>query len=368
MTMADDTQTPVRLPDPSQLLVSSSPHAHGGGDVRRVMLLVVLALLPSCAAGVYYFGLDALRVLLACVVSCLVLEWCCGRLMGNHGDWKDGSALLTGLLLGMCLSSTTPWWVCSIGAVLAIVFAKQLYGGLGYNPFNPALVARIGLMIAFPKIMTTWAPTRTMAAERSPFIAPDSLPLLDAHPATFVHAVVDGVTCATPLGEIKGAGGADLASWQHLWDYALGNVGGCVGETSAVALLLGGLFLICVKVIKWQTPVAYLGTVAVISAVVQLCGGRPALSGTLFQLLTGGLFLGAFFMATDYVTSPISRAGKLLSGVGCGVITCVIRNWGAYPEGVMFSIVLMNSLAPLIDRLTAHVPFGYRKPAKEVAG
>lgn len=362
--MADDIKTEVRLPDPSKLLVSSSPHAHGGDSVRRIMLLVVLALLPSCAMGVYYFGLDALRVLLACVISCVALEWACGRLMGNHDDWKDGSALITGLLLGMCLSSTTPWWVCSIGAVLAIIFAKQLYGGLGYNPFNPALVARIGLMIAFPKLMTTWAPTRTMAAEHSSFIPPESLSTLASHPVTFVHSVVDGVTCATPLTEIR-HGGADLLSWPRLWDYAIGNVGGCIGETSAVALALGGLFLICIKVIKWQTPAAYIGTVAVISAIAQLCTGKPVLSGTLFQILTGGLVLGAFFMATDYVTSPISKMGKIVSGIGCGVITCVIRNWGSYPEGVMFSIVLMNSLAPLIDRFTARLPFGHQKPVKE---
>jgi electron transport complex protein RnfD len=374
---AADTETAqVKLPDPEKLLISSSPHLHGKGDVTKIMALVLLALTPSCLMGIYHYGFAAVKVLFVCSAGCVGFEYLVGRMVGRPNAWKDCSALLTGLLLGMCLSAGTPWWVCLVGCFLAIVLAKQMYGGLGYNPFNPALVARIGLIIGFPKILTTWVPSRMM--DKSQFMFNNEILSADQIAAVknqtvlpFFHSVIEGVTCATPLNEIKEARKLGTASQQmfnqltdgqSLWDFAIGNMGGCIGETSAIALLIGGLFLIWLKLIKWQIPVAYIGTVAVFSAIAHACWGNPAIPGALFQVLTGGLLLGAFFMATDMVTSPMTNLGSIIFGVGCGIITCVIRDWGAYPEGVMFSIVIMNSLTPLIDRYTSKKPFGFVPP------
>lgn len=321
--------TDIKLPDPSKLVVSSSPHFHAGQDVQRIMVTVILALLPACAAGVYFFGLRALWVLLVCSASCVLCEALFCALRGRRAPLQDCSALLTGILLGMNVSAATPWWVCVIGALLAIGLGKQVYGGLGYNPFNPALIGRVGLLIAFPKLMTTWVPTRLMEAQ--------------------------AVTTATPLGQLQTEGVPGTA----YLDYFLGNVGGCIGETSALALLIGGIVLIALRLIRWEVPAAYIGTVVVFTAVTPGSGG-PAL-----HLLTGGLMLGAFFMATDMVTSPMSKKGALVFGAGCGVLTCVIRLWGSYPEGVSFSILFMNALTPLIDRYTATSPFGSRKTSED---
>jgi electron transport complex protein RnfD len=337
-TKMSDPETPlVRLPQAESLLVSASPHVHDGGSVRRIMLLVMLSLLPACATGLWFFGFDALRVLVLCTVSCVVVEMVMGRFMGRPDCWKDGSAALTGLLLGMNLAAGVPWWVCVIGAILAIGLAKQLYGGIGFNPFNPALVARVGLLIGFPKIMTTWvAPT----------------------PGQFF---ADAVTTATPLDLAPMS--AQVTEGKYIADYFMGNVGGCIGETSAVALLLGGLALIALKLIRWQVPAAFIVTVLVFTGIVH--AANPAMTGPpVFHLVAGGLFLGAFFMATDMVTSPMSARGGLVFGIGCGLITSLIRIWGNYPEGVSFSILIMNALTPLIDRYTAHQPFGRRPPEK----
>lgn len=383
--MSDEGKIEIRLPDPNQLMVSASPHVHGGESIRKIMFLVVLALLPACFMGVYFFGVDAIRVLAICVVSCVVLDGVCGRILGRPDAWKDGSAVVTGLLLGMILCSNTPWWVCVIGSIIAIVLAKQLFGGLGYNPFNPAIVARIALILGFPKILTTWVPTRFMTEQVAHAADKGGNPLffsaqiietmkekqIYGKVLPFFDSVIDGVTCATPLGEVSVSeelGDAtvskfhQLATWDNIWDYAIGNVGGCIGETSAIALLIGGLFLLSMRIIRWQVPVAYIGTVAIFGALVHFFMGHPAIPGAMFQIVTGGLFIGAFFMATDMVTTPMTGRGCFVFGVGCGVITCVIRDWCAYPEGVMFSILLMNALTPLIDRYTGKKPFGYRPP------
>ena len=277
--------------------------------------------------------------------------------------------------MGMLLSAGMPWWVCVIGTFIAIVLGKQVYGGIGYNPFNPACVGRIALIIGFPQLMTSWIPTRFM--DKSHFIfdkavlsesqieAIKQLPHLP-----FFNSVIDGVTCATPLNMVKipkSLGTAteqlmgSMADWHSVWNYAIGNIGGCIGETSAIALIIGGVFLIAMKIIKWQVPVAYIGTVAIFSTIVHLTQASPALPGAMFQVLTGGLLIGAFFMATDMVTTPMSIKGGVIFGIGCGIITCVIRDWGGYPEGVMFAIVLMNACTPLIDRWTTTRPFGTKK-------
>lgn len=325
-------ETPIiRLPDPAKLVVSNSPHMRDKPTINKIMFTVVVAMAPACIAAVLFFGLAALEVLLLCALSCVVAEESWNKLMKRPSSWKDGSAILSGLLLGMNLNAGAPWWICLLGGFLAMILGKQLYGGLGYNPFNPVLVARVGLLIGFPGIMTTWD-----------------------KPALGVLAV-DGVTAATPLGLAPGE--------TFIKDMLLGNVGGCLGETSAIALLIGGAILLYFKLIKWEVPLAFIGTVFVITGVMHLVD--PTVYHSPFvHILTGGLLLGAFFMATDMVTSPMTHKGAVIFGVGCGLITSLIRLWGSYPEGVSFAILFMNALTPLIDRGTVRKPFGFVAPAK----
>ena len=332
--MAEETTTNIQLPDATKLIVSNSPHISGKETISRVMTQVLIALLPAVIAAIWFFGLAALKVMILCTVGCVVVEEIWNKCAKRKPTWKDGSAALTGLLLAMNLSAGAPWWICILGCVLAIVLGKQLFGGLGFNPFNPALVARVALLIGFPSLMTSWVA-----------------------PAPGNMTACDALTGATPLG----AEGQAIAS---LTDLLSGNVGGCLGETSAIALLLGGLFLIVRKLIKWQVPVAFIGTVVVISGLVHAID--PSITQTpIYHILAGGLLLGAFFMATDMVTSPMTTNGALIFGFGCGLITSVIRIWGGYPEGVSFSILFMNALTPLIDRYTIGKPFGYIRVKKE---
>lgn len=326
MSEAETNQT-VQLPDPAKLVVSNSPHMRSGQDIAKIMFTVVLAMLPACLAGIWFFGLAALWVLLLCTITCVVVEEGWNKLMKRPATWKDGSAILTGILLGMNLNAGVPWWVCILGGFLAIILGKQLFGGLGFNPFNPALVARVGLLIGLPEIMTTWNATRAMGA--------------------------DVVTTATPLGMAPGAA--------EVKDMLIGNVGGCLGETSAIALLVGGAILIAFKLIKWEVPVAFIGTVAIMTGIAHAVNPE-AYHSPVVHVLSGGLLLGAFFMATDMVTSPMTRKGAFIFGLGCGIMTGLIRLWGSYPEGVSFSILFMNALTPLIDRVTIRKPFGYVAP------
>lgn len=347
---ADQKPAPP-LPDASSLLVSPSPHFHGGGSVRKIMLLVIAALLPACAAAVYFFGWNALRVILLCAVFCVAFEiiWC--ALIGKEQSWKDMSALLSGIILALNLNAGIPWWICLVGSFMAIILAKQLYGGLGYNPFNPAAVARVALLIGFTGPMTTnW-------------MKPD--------PGNFMAS--DAVTTATPLTLCKAAAGqcgasgdkfADIANTQRYWDYFTGNMGGSLGETSALALLAGGLLLIALRIIKWQIPVAFIGSVALFTGIAHFL--RPGFTpAPLFHVLTGGVLIGAFFMATDTVTSPMTKIGAFIFGTGCGIITCLIRLWGGFPEGVSFAILIMNAMTPLIDRFTINPPFGFTAQTKK---
>jgi electron transport complex protein RnfD len=341
--MPEETNTPtpdtrhgapsdnVRLPDATKLVVSNSPHIRGNDTISKIMVQVLIALLPAVIAAVWFFGLAALKVMVLCTVGCILVEEIWNKCAGRKPTWKDGSAALTGLLLAMNLSAGSPWWICILGCLLAIVLGKQLFGGLGFNPFNPALVARVALLIGFPTFMTKWVPPQGC----------------------------DAWTGATPLG-IKGQAVASLT------DLFTGNVGGCLGETSAIALLLGGLFLLARKLIKWQVPVAFIGTVVLISGIVHAID--PTITQTpLYHVLAGGLLIGAFFMATDMVTSPMTAKGALIFGFGCGLITSVIRIWGGYPEGVSFSILFMNALTPLIDRYTIGKPFGYIRVKQDEA-
>ncbi len=318
----------------TRLLLQSSPHVRDVSSVQGIMHTVILSLVPALIAGVVFFGWRALAVTVVAVASCLAVEAAILRLAGKPVKTAlvDGSAIITGLLLAMNLPSNLPFWMVGVGAVVAIGVAKHAYGGLGNNPFNPALVARVFMLIAFPGAMTSW-------------------------PVTTCNGATDVLTAATPLGIMKMEGAAaamQAASW---WDLFIGNVGGCLGETSALALLLGGLFLLWRRVISYEIPVAFIGTVAAGTAVAWLVDPTKY-PDPLWQVLSGGVMLGAWFMATDMVTSPVTRKGMLLFGVGCGVVTCVIRLLGGYPEGVSFSILVMNGLTPLIDRYVKPARFG----------
>ena len=320
-----------------RFLVSSSPHLHDGQTVAGIMKLVIYALLPATAFSIYMFGLAALRVILISVVSAVVFEVLAQRIMNRPIRIRDYSAVLTGLLLALNLPATSPWWMILVGTFFAIVVAKQLYGGLGYNPFNPALVGRVVLLISFPVQMT------------ARWVTPSAWGM-------------NAVTTATPLGRIRESfltlGRIDVQfTRQELFDLLIGNRAGSLGEVSVILLLAGGIFLIATKVISWHTPVAYIGTVWILTGIFHLINPSRYADPS-FHIITGGLFIGAFFMATDYVTSPIMGKGMLIFGAGCGVFTVIIRLFGAYPEGVSFAILLMNAATPLIDRYTKPAVFG----------
>ena len=320
-----------------QVYLSSSPHVHSGETTEQVMRAVIYSLLPACAVAVYFFGLPALIVLLIATLGCVAAEVVFQRLLGQPVTISDGSAVITGILLALNLPPTSPWWMTLFGAVVAIGIGKQVFGGLGYNLFNPALVARVVLLISFPVHMTKW-----------------TLP-------TPLGSGLDAVTAATPLGEWKTAvmltGKLPESMQGGYLDYLLGNMPGCVGEVSALALLLGAAYLFRRKILTWHIPLSYVGSVVILSGAFWLADPSKY-PNPVFHLLTGGLVLGAFYMATDMVTTPVSPRGMVLFGVGCGVLTVLIRLFGGYPEGVSFAILLMNAATPLIDRYFRPRTFG----------
>ncbi len=319
----------------SKLIVSLSPHVHGGDSVEKNMYGVCIALVPALLCSLWFFGLGAAIVLVTSVVSCVLFEWLISKyILGRDGrSICDGSAILTGLLLGLNLPSNLPVWVIILGALVAIGIGKMTFGGLGQNPFNPALVGRVFLLISFPVQMTSWP-------------VPGQL-----------TAYADATTAATPLA-LAAAGKLDEIPGAT--DLLLGNVGGSLGEVSALALLLGFCFLLYKKIITWHIPVSILGTVAVLSGLFYLVD-PSAYMNPLQVLLSGGLLLGSIFMATDYVTSPMTKKGQVIYGISIGVITLVIRNWGAYPEGMSFAILIMNAFTPLINTYCKPRRFGINK-------
>ncbi len=302
-----------------ELIVSPPPHIRDDVSIEKIMYAVIIALIPTTACGIYFFGLHAFYIVIACIISAVGTEYTALRLM-ERKFVMDGSAVITGLLLALCLPPRIPLWMAVIGAIFAIALAKSAFGGLGQNIFNPALSGRAFLTISWPVALTTW-----------------TQPLL-----------YDAVTTATPLGLWK-----THAIHTPYINLALGNVGGCIGETSAVAILIGGVFLIAKRYIDWRIPFSYIGTVGILMWLLR--------QDPLFHILAGGLFLGAFFMATDYVTTPITRTGRVIFGVGAGILVVLIRLIGGYPEGVMFSILLMNAFTPLIDRHVKPRVYGVRK-------
>ena len=320
-----------------QLIVSPAPHAHSGDSVRKNMLLVIAALMPAYVVSVVAFGWGALITTAISVAACVLFEWLIAKfLLKQKPTICDCSAVLTGLLLAFNLPSNLPWWIVVIGALVAIGIAKMTFGGLGQNLFNPALVGRVFLLIAFPVQMTTWP-----------------------RPLGFHTSYVDAETGATPLALMKQIvknGDSSLVNQlPDLWDMFAGWIGGSLGEVCALALLIGGIFLIIMRVITWHIPVSILATVALFAAVTGWCGALPEGITTLqyvaMSLCTGGIMLGAFFMATDYVTSPMTGWGKIIFGVGIGLIVMVIRTWGAYPEGMSFAILIMNACVPLLNHI-----------------
>ena len=306
-----------------KLIVSSSPHIHSGASTQRIMLDVVIALLPASVAAVVLFGLKALLMIAVSVSTAVISEFLFNLIDKKKQTVGDLSAVITGLLLALNLPTTTTVWQIIVGAVFAIVVVKCLFGGIGCNFANPAITARIMLLSAF---------TEVRAVAHTSFEAAD---------------IVSG---ATPLGVM----GGEKGTLPELLDMLLGVRGGAIGETCAIALILGGLYLVARRVIHWQTPVVFVGTVFVLSLIL---GGFDVTYAT-YQILAGGLLIGAIFMATDYSTTPTNTMGKVIFAFGCGVITVIIRFYASYPEGVSFAILIMNILSPYIEKLGARRPFG----------
>lgn len=313
-----------------KLIVSSSPHFNGRKTTQNIMLDVIIGLMPASIASIIIFGSRAFLVIAVCVASCIASEYLSRRVMKRPQTVMDLSCVVTGLLLALNLPVTINPLIAAFGGVIAIVVVKQMFGGIGQNFVNPALTARIVLMNSFPARMTHWT-------------------------AAFDYgATADAVTTATPLAGYASNGGA---GWPGYLDMFLGVHGGCLGETCALAIIIGGVYLIVRKVISPVIPVTYLATVAVMSA---LLGRDP-----LFDLLAGGLMLGAFFMATDYTTSPLYFGARIVFAIGCGLLTIIIREFGSLPEGVSYSIVLMNIITPLIERYVKPTSFGKPKEKKK---
>lgn len=316
----------------SNLIVSSSPHSKDHRNISTIMGCVLIALVPTAVGSILYFKWQALFLISISIASCVLFEFLYNLVAKRKQTIHDCSAIVTGLLLAFNLPSTAPFWMPIVGALFAIVVVKMLFGGLGHNVFNPAIAGRIFLFLSFSQYMSgNWI---------TPF---------------------DGVSSATPLEYLKNSTGGELVTITDkisVWDCILGNVGGCLGETSAALILLGGIYLLYKRVITWHIPVSFIGTVALITLILPRYDDISAMQYMLYHVFSGGLFLGAFFMATDYTTSPITPLGRVLYGVGCGLLTVFIRYFGGYPEGVSFAILFMNCFASFLDSKTIPVKFG----------
>ena len=315
----------------SNLVVSSAPHLVTNMDTTKIMLMVLIGLAPSFLVSIYVFGMRVIALTAVCIAASMFFEWAWNKLMHKTQTVGDLSAAVTGTLIAFNVPAGLPYWIAIVGCFVAIIIVKQLYGGMGKNVVNPAITARIVLFISFATEMTTW-PLPRMAA--------------------------DATSTATPLG-VLAEGGAELPSNMQMF---LGFIGGSMGEVSAIALLIGGLFLIWKKIISPIIPCCFIGTVFVFALIYYAATGNgDALQMAVFHVLAGGVMLGAFFMATDYVTSPLLPMGKVIFGIGCGLLTMIIRLWGQYPEGVSFSILIMNCLTPLIENFCQKRLYGGAK-------
>lgn len=308
----------------TKMIVSSSPHIRSDQNIGRLMRDVVIALLPATLMGIYYFRLGAVKVILFAVLSAVITEAAIQKIRKQDVTINDWSAVVTGLLLAFNIPASAPWWLPVVGSVFAIAVVKQMFGGIGHNFMNPALAARAMLLASWPVQMTSW-----------------------------VTPGADAVSTATPLAIISGAEAVG-ANTPSLFQLFIGNHGGCIGETSAIALIIGGIYLVYRGVITPRVPVIYISTVAVLTFIF----GGWDLSFMMYQVLAGGLMIGAIYMATDYASSPVTPKGQVIFALGCGIITSIIRLYGGYPEGVSYSILLMNVASPLIDKYTSPKVFG----------
>ena len=320
----------------NKLIVSSSPHVRTNKDTSYIMKQVVIALLPATLAALFFFRLSALNVIFFCVTGSVGAEFLCQKISKQESTIGDFSAVVTGLLLAFNVPASLPWWMCLLGAAFAIIVVKMVFGGIGNNFVNPALVARAFLLASFPVSMTLW--TRTGVNWVS-------------------SGNIDAYTTATPLSFLKAGsnGVSSLAdSGISISNMLIGNIGGCIGETSAVLIILGGLYLMYKGIINYVIPTFYICTVAILMFIL----GGFNFTFVIYELLAGGLMLGAFFMLTDYTTSPMTKKGQIIYAVLAGLITTVIRLYGGYPEGVSYSILLVNIMTPLIDKYTKTKVFG----------
>ena len=314
----------------ANFVVSGTPHVRSKESIQSIMRDVIIALVPATAAGIYYFGLRALILIVAAIISAVFFEWLYEKITKKPVTINDLSAVVTGLLLAMNLPASAPVWVAIVGSAFAIIFAKQLFGGLGQNFINPALTGRAFLLASYPTEMTTWVVPNGLAA--------------------------DAATYATPLAQLKN-GTLDAS----LGQLVLGQVGGTIGETCAIALIIGGIYLLYKHVISWKIPVIYIATVFILFAVI----GRHGMRMPLQEIFAGGVMLGGIFMATDYASSPVTPKGQVIFAVGAGLLTYLIRTFGGYPEGVSYSILIMNCCVPLIERFTEPTIFGALPKTKE---
>ena len=329
-----------------KLIASSNPHIRNNEDTRSIMLDVIIALCPALIMSVIRFGFRALISVLVSVVSAMFFEWLYRKLMHKTQTLGDLSAAVTGVLLAFVCPVTLPYWMLIVGNFFAIFVVKQLYGGLGKNFLNPALAGRAALVACYTSQMTSWIDP---ASGKAP-----------------LFGGADVVTAATPLAMMKGGEFAEVTAQYSLSDMFIGNIGGSLGEISAMMLLIGGLYLIFRKVISWQIPVAYIGTVAILT-LIAAPAGIDNVQYMLYNVFGGGLMLGAIFMATDYATSPVTKPGQLIFGLGCGLLTCFIRRFGSYPEGVCYSILIMNCTTWLLDKYIRPVIYGAPKKEKKEA-
>ncbi len=316
-------------------VVSSSPHIRTNETTGTIMRDVLIALAPALLCGVVYFGIRAIYLTAVSVLACVGFEYLWQKVTKKTVTVSDGTAVVTGVLLAMNVPVTVPWWMIVVGAFVAVIIAKQLFGGTGHNFVNPALAGRAFMLASWPVLMTRWVLPFTTG-----FVIPSDL-----------------VSSATPLAILKGTEAGQLPP---LTDMLIGNIGGCIGETSAIALLIGAVYLFIRRVISPRIPLCFVGTVAVLSFIFS-SGDLSAIDSVAYNVLSGGLLLGAIFMATDYVTSPITAKGQVIMGIGCGIITFVIRRLGGYPEGVSYAILLMNIVTPLIDKYCRPKKFGMVK-------
>ncbi len=332
----------------NKLIVSQSPHVSDKDSVQKIMYTVLIALVPAFLVSVYFFGLDAIRVQAIAVAACILVEWVIQKfLIKGNNTIPDGSAILTGVLLAFNVPANLPWWIIVIGAIVAIGIGKMSFGGLGKNPFNPALVGRVFMLISFPVQMTSWPKVQVL-----------NFAMTDAETgATPLAIMKEGIANGEPVSKIMNNMPTSYSDW------LTGEMGGSLGEISAIALIIGGIYLVWKKIIPLATPLSIIGSIALFTGVLHLIDPQ-SFADPAFHLLTGGVMLGAIYMATDMVTSPMTKKGMWIYGIGIGVITVLIRVWGAYPEGVSFAILIMNAFVPLINRGMKPKLFGEKKNQK----